>query len=232
MNLAENLRQVRAEIAAACAAARRDINEVTLVAATKYVGAATVRELSALGVRDFGENRVEDGMNKINALADMPPARWHFIGHLQRNKVKKILGDAARPAFTVIHSVEAPELLATLERHADSRKVDLEILLEVNLGGEASKNGLPLTLDAVLPLARSATACRRWRLTGLMGMAPLHTDNETARPFFRRLAELRDRLQDALGQSLPQLSMGMSHDFTGAILEGATLVRVGSRLFQ
>ncbi|MDR0868111.1 MAG: YggS family pyridoxal phosphate-dependent enzyme [Planctomycetota bacterium] len=229
MNLAENLRQVRVEIAAACAAARRDAGEVTLVAATKYVGAETARELSALGVRDFGENRVEDGMNKINALADVPQARWHFIGHLQRNKVKKIIGDAARPAFTVIHSVESPELLATLERHADSRNVDGEILLEVNLGGEASKNGLPLTLDAVLPLARQAAACRRWRLTGLMGMAPLNT---AARPFFRRLAELRDRLQDALGQSLPQLSMGMSHDFTDAILEGATLVRVGSRLFQ
>ena len=223
-NFPANVARVKAQISAACAAAGRAEDGVKLVAASKYGDADAVRALYDAGLRDFGENRVEAACEKAAALSSLTDIHWHFIGHLQRNKAKKIL-----PAFTTLHSAESEDLLAVLEKQLASAGRTLEILLEVNLGGEESKNGL--APEQVIPFARRAGEFPHLRLSGLMGMAPLHTDNDTARPFFRKLRELRDTVQDALALPLPELSMGMSHDFPAAIAEGATLVRIGSALF-
>lgn len=220
----ENVARVRAQIAAACADAGRDASEVRLVAASKYGDAAAVRALYDCGLRDFGENRVEAALEKITALSALPDIRWHFIGHLQRNKARKIA-----PVLGWLHSADALELLEILEKQRETAGAPLDFLLEVNIGGEESKSGL--TPDAAPAFARAASRFPHLRLQGLMGMAPLHTDNDTARPFFRRLRELRDAISDELGRPLPELSMGMSHDFAAAVAEGATMVRVGSALF-
>lgn len=223
-NFPANVARVRAEIAAACAAAGRPPESVRLVAASKYGDAAAVRALYACGLREFGENRAEAAAEKAAALADLPDLRWHFIGHLQRNKAKKVL-----PACALLHSVDSPALLETLEKLLAPAGRTLDVLLEINLGGEESKSGA--APEQALSLARAAAACPCLRPRGLMGMAPLGTDNDAARPFFRQLRELRDALQQTLGMPLPELSMGMSHDFAAAIAEGATMVRIGSALF-
>ena len=219
-----NVAKVRAAIAAACDAAGRAPGDVRLIAASKYGDAAAVRALYACGLREFGENRAEAAAEKAAALADLPDLRWHFIGHLQRNKAKKVL-----PACALLHSADSPELLETLENLLAPAGRTLDVLLEVNLGGEESKNGLaPAAAPAFAKLAASFPHLRP---RGLMGMAPLGTDNDGARPFFRKLRETRDAAQQALGAPLPELSMGMSHDFAAAIAEGATMVRIGSALF-
>ena len=212
-SLPDNLASVRTRIEAACRRAGRDPASVTLVAVTKTVGLDQVRELQALGVTDFGENRVQDGLPKARAL---PQARWHFIGSLQRNKVRKALS-----AFQVVHSVDSAELAAQIAQVAAETGWTGEVLIEVNVAGEEQKGGVPL--EAAEGLIRSLKGLR---VTGLMTMAPLDADPEQARPVFRKLRELRDRL------GLEHLSMGMSQDFEVAIEEGATLVRVGTALFR
>ncbi|MCD8139639.1 MAG: YggS family pyridoxal phosphate-dependent enzyme [Planctomycetaceae bacterium] len=221
----ENLQAVRERIAAACARCGRDPAEVTLVAVTKTVTDIEVAELYRLGVRDFGENRVADGLVRKNGLA-ADDARWHLIGHLQRNKA----ADALVGGFLRIHSVESAKLIAVLDKECAKLGVTAEILLEVNVSGEESKYGV--TPDGAEALARQAAACPNLTVAGLMTMAPFTDDPETARPYFRRLAELRDDLAARLGVALPHLSMGMTGDFEVAIEEGATLVRVGTALFR
>ncbi len=223
--IAENLARVRARIAAACRRAGRDPSSVTLVAVTKTVTPAEVAELYRLGVRDFGENRVADGLAQKGALA-APDAAWHLIGHLQRNKAAEALAGG----FRRIHSVESPKLLEVLDRECGKLGAAADILLEVNVSGEESKYGVaPADLPA---LAEAAANRKNLRLRGLMTMAPLTDEPETARPFFRELARLRDDLRRRPGLELPDLSMGMTGDFEVAVEEGATLVRIGSALFS
>lgn len=225
-NLSQNLSAVRREIADICATINRDSSTVKIVVASKYVDAKIIAQLHQLGVNDFGENRVENCLEKISAL---PHAKinWHFIGHLQRNKAKKII-----PAVKYIHSVDNENLAEILAKRADELSTTVEILLEVNVGGEENKYGLPIENFAkIADLARCISALPSLSLRGLMTMAPLNTDNITARPFFRKLAQLRDELQNQLSHPLPELSMGMSNDFPAAIREGATMIRIGSRLF-
>ena len=213
--LTQRLASVRQRIEAACRRCGRDPASVTLVAVTKGVAVETVREAVGLGVRDLGENRVQEARAKHAAL-DSVKIRWHLIGHLQRNKAK----DAIR-MFDVVHSVDSSALVEELDRRADKQ---IETFIQVNVSGETTKFGC--APDEAPALAQAVNACAHLRLKGLMTIAPFADDPEHARPHFRRLRELRDNLQSSL-----QLSMGMSHDFEVAIEEGADVIRVGTAIF-
>jgi pyridoxal phosphate enzyme (YggS family) len=198
---------------------------VTLVAVSKTFGADAVRDAHAAGQRDFGENKVQEGLQKIARTADID-VRWHLIGHLQTNKAKK----AARP-FAWIHSLDSVGLLQRLDRAAADEGASPEVLVQVDLAGESTKFGAPAA--EARRIADAAAAAKAVRLAGLMLMPPWNEDPEQTRPWFVRLRELRDRwVADGFpADRLRHLSMGMSHDFEAAIEEGATIVRVGTAIF-
>lgn len=228
MNIAKNLQSIHTRMAAACGRANRGAEDATLVAVTKMVTPAEVSELHRLGVRDFGENRVADGLERKNALAACiadDDSRWHLIGHLQRNKAAVAL----EGGFLFIHSVESPKLVEVLDRECEKLGVRAEILLEVNVSGEASKYGV--TPEELPSLAKLSASAPHLDFSGLMTMAPLTDNPEDSRPHFRRLSELRKETSATIGRELPHLSMGMTGDFEVAIEEGATLIRVGTALF-
>ena len=224
--LARNLASVRAEIAAACSAAGRSPDEVQLVAITKYVDARVMRGLYEVGCRVFGENRGDALREKRECLSDLP-IEWHFVGHLQRNKIKWVL-----PGIHLIQSVDSRRLLEALQEQAVERQVTCRILLEVNLADEAQKTGMPVA-DA-RSLATQAGEFSHLQFAGLMGMAGLDSTAEEVERQFRSLQMLGQELavRRSAKDSWDQLSMGMSGDFPAAIAAGATLVRIGSRLFQ
>ena len=214
--LAVNFADVRRRMAEACLRAGRKPGDVRLVAVSKTYAAEAVRAAAEEGQRLFGENRVQEAAAKIPACPDR--LEWHLIGHLQGNKA----GAAVR-LFDWIHSVDSAKLVDALERHAAAAGKDLNILLEVNVSGEAAKSGCkPEELGA---LVEAANRCPHLVLRGLMTVPPIVENPEEARPHFRRLRELRDRY------GLEELSMGMTHDFPVAIEEGATFIRVGTALF-
>jgi pyridoxal phosphate enzyme (YggS family) len=227
--LRRNLAAVRAEIEAACRRAGRDPGEVRLLPIVKVADAAAVRRLYRLGLREFGESTVQEALRKRQALADLKDLRWQLVGHLQTNKAGKAL-----ELFEAIHSLDSERLAEALDRRLAARGgPPPRLFVEVNVAGEAAKTGLPP--DRVLPLLEAvrARAALAPGLAGLMAIAPMADNPEDARPHFRRLRELRDRA--AAAGLLPTgagLSMGMSADFQAAILEGATIVRIGSRLFE
>jgi pyridoxal phosphate enzyme (YggS family) len=223
--IAGNLKTVRGRIAAAARRAGREPGEVTLIAVSKTFGVDRIRAAWEAGQRDFGENKVQEALQKIGETPDIP-VRWHLIGHLQSNKVKK----AAVP-FACIHSVDSVELLQRLDEVAAGAGVAPEFLVQVDLAGEATKFGA--SADAARRVVDAALACRAARLTGLMVLPPWNEDQEQTRPWFVRLRELRDSWIAAgvPRDALRHLSMGMSHDFEAAIEEGATLVRVGTAIF-
>jgi len=222
--IAERVLAVRERIARAAERASRSPADVTLVAVCKTHPAEAVREAFAAGVRDFGENRVQEAEPKIQATSDLVGARWHLVGHLQSNKARR-----AAALFGLVQSIDSVELGERLARAGEESGRALRGLVEVDLAGEASKFGVP---EGELMAALGALAGRSGlRLEGLMVLPPLSDDVEAVRPFFRRLRELRDR---ALGEGLlesGELSMGMSQDFEVAIEEGATLVRGGTAIF-
>lgn len=224
-DLALRLADVRGRIARAAERAGRAPESVRLVAVSKTHPVEYVRAAAAAGQRDFGENRVQEALQKIDAAADLE-IRWHLIGHLQSNKARK----AAVP-FACIHSIDRLELLQELDRAAAAAGTSPEILVQVDLAGEATKHGAPV--EQVKALVEAAGGCRAARLKGLMLLPPFFDDPEDARPYFRRLRELRDGLlADGLpADALRELSMGMSHDFEVAVGEGATIVRVGTAIF-
>ncbi len=209
-------------MAAACARAGRTADSVRLIAVSKTHGPDAVAALAACGQRVFGENKVQEARAKI----PLAPSGllWHLIGHLQSNKAF-----AAVELFDVIHSVDSIKLLQVLNRAGDELGRTVRVLLEVNVSGESSKFGLKP--EEVPPALEAANALPRLDVLGLMTMAPLAPEAEKARPFFRRLRTLRDQWSAATGTPLPELSMGMSHDFEVAIEEGATWIRVGTALF-
>jgi PLP dependent protein len=224
-DVAHNIALIRERIGAAARRAGRNPGEVTLVAVSKTFGADAVRAAYASGQRDFGENKVQEGLQKIAETADISP-RWHLIGHLQSNKVRKAAGP-----FGWIHSVDSIELLQKLDAAAQEAEASPDILVQVDLAGESTKFGAPV------PIARrivdAALVCRNVRLAGLMLLPPWSEDQEETRPWFVRLRELRD---DWIAQGVPHdtlghLSMGMSHDFEAAVEEGSTIVRVGTAIF-
>jgi len=209
---------VRSRIAAACARANRDPTGVTLVAVTKTVSPRVAALLPGLGVADLGENHPQQLWQKAAAV---PAARWHLVGHLQRNKVEKTV-----PLVTLIHSVDSVRLLDALA--AIGKPVS--VLLEVNCSREAAKGGF--APDDVPGLADKMRALETVKVEGLMTMAAFDVESEATRPAFAELRTLRDNLRQRSGLSLPHLSMGMSNDFEVAVEEGATLVRIGTSLFH
>jgi PLP dependent protein len=225
--IAENLARIHGRIGAACRRAGRDANQVRLVAVTKSAELEWIEALIALGVGDVGESRPQQLLERAQELRGAhAPIRWHLIGHLQRNKVRKIL-----PAVVCLHSVDSLTLAARIDSLADELGLKPRVLLEANVSGEASKDGFaPEELAADW-----ASLCNlsHVEIAGLMTIAPFSDDPEESRPTFRRLRELRDRLADRPeSPPLPELSMGMSGDFEVAIEEGATMVRIGSSLFE
>jgi len=225
LSIAENLAEVRGRIADAARRAGRDVNEVTLVAVSKTFPAGRVREAYAAGQSDFGENKVQEGLQKQSEVADIP-LRWHLIGHVQSNKAKK-----AATGYTAIHSVDSLELMRRLDEAAAARTDRLDVLVQVDFAGEATKFGAPP--EEAVRLVDAALAARALALKGLMLLPPWSEDPERTRPWFARLRAFRDRLVEngAPASALAQLSMGMSHDYEAAIEEGATIVRVGTAIF-
>ncbi len=223
-SIAHRYASLRERIVQAARGAGRAAEDVRLIAVSKMHDVATIREAVEAGAREFGENRVQEAEEKIETLG-REPLRWHLIGHLQANKAKR-----AVQLFEVIQSVDSVKLVERLERLcAEENRARLSVLVQVDLGGEATKTGASV---AELPdLIKSLQACERVRLTGLMCVPPFFENAEDVRPFFRRLRELRDEWREAFEDGRGELSMGMSHDFEVAIEEGATLVRVGTQLF-
>jgi pyridoxal phosphate enzyme (YggS family) len=221
----QNLRTVRARIDAAARRAGRDPGSVRLIAVSKTFGADHVRAAWTAGQRDFGENKVQEALQKIAETSDMDIA-WHLIGHLQSNKVRK----AAAP-FACIHSVDSAGLVSRLDAAAAEQGASPEVLVQVDLAGEATKFGAPV--DDARRAVEAALGARALRLSGLMLLPPWNEDPEQTRPWFVKLRELREAwIADGLpAASLRHLSMGMSHDYEAAIEEGATLVRVGTAIF-
>ena len=221
-DIAANLAGIRDQIASAARRAGRDTSAVRLVAVSKTHPAEAVRTAVAAQQRVFGESRVQEAREKIPACP--PGLEWHFIGHLQKNKIRQAL-----PLFSFFHSIDGAALADAMNRIAGETGKPVEGLLEVNISGEETKHGF--TPDELRKEFASLAKLPHLRVRGLMTMAPYSDNPEDARPVFRALRELRDELQSAHGHPLPELSMGMSGDFVPAIEEGATLVRVGSSIF-
>ena len=212
-------------IETAARAAGRDAQDIALIAITKTHPVEMLRAALDLGAKDFGENRVQEAEQKI---ADVGNAvRWHLVGHLQANKARR-----AVKLFDCIHSVDSSELARRLDRLcAEEGRDALDVLVQIDLGGEATKTGID---SANLPaLLATLKECPRIKLIGLMTLPPFFDNPDCSRPFFKTLRELRDslKLEGHFGSLKGELSMGMSHDFEVAIAEGATMVRVGTALF-
>lgn len=220
--LAERVAAVSGRIAAASTRVDRPVGDVTLVAVTKTVSVRVAELLPALGVSHLGENRPQELWKKS---ADIATARWHLIGHLQRNKLDKTV-----PLCSLLHSVDSDRLLAALSAFGMKRGIPVPVLLEVNCSREEAKGGF--VPDAVPALADNLASLVGVRVDGLMTMAAYSDNPEAARPVFAELRAIRDQLRAHTGLPLPHLSMGMSGDFEVAVEEGATLVRVGTTLFE
>lgn len=220
--LEKNYSRLCGEVRQAAEKARRNPATIRLLAVSKKVPSERLRILWSLGHRLFGENRVQEARSKI---PEMPPGgEWHFIGGLQTNKAK----DAVE-WFDVVESVDRLDLAAELQKRAEAAGKSLRIMLEVNVGAEAAKHGA--RPDEVGSLLRAVNGMSRLEAVGLMAIPPFREEPEEGRLFFRKLREIRDQLEQETGSQLPELSMGMSHDFAVAIAEGATLVRIGTALF-
>lgn len=222
--LAENIEHVRAGIARAAQKAGRDPREITLIAVSKTMPIELVQMAYNLGVTHFGENRVQEALPKIAAFHP-PGISWQMIGHVQSNKAKKVVGP-----FSCVQSVDSLHLALALNRHAQEQGIRLPVLLEINVAGEATKEGL--TLEETPAIARQVVTLPFLQLEGLMTVAPIASDAEEVRPVFRALRHLRDTLRSQLPDpAWQQLSMGMTDDYMVAIEEGATMVRVGRAIF-
>lgn len=220
----ENYRAVEARVEAACARSGRSRNEVTLIAVSKTKPVEMVQELMTIGVRDFGENHAQELVTKTEAISD--PLNWHFIGHLQRNKVKYVVGRAC-----LIHSVSSLRLAQEIEKEAAKKEVTVPILIEVNIAEEETKLGLPE--EEVLALVQEAAKLSHLQIRGLMAIAPPVDDPEENREYFAQLRRLKEAIgaMQIPGVVMEELSMGMTGDFEVAIEEGATMVRVGTAIF-
>jgi pyridoxal phosphate enzyme (YggS family) len=223
MGIEENLARVQDRMEAACLRARRNPEEIELVAVTKTLPVERIREAVACGLRRFGENYVQEALPKIRSLGSQ--LEWHFIGHLQRNKVRHVLGN-----FHVIHTVDRLSLAQEIDRRApDTARIP--VLIQVNISGEGTKSGVPP--DALMDLVHAVAQLPHIRIRGLMTMPPYFEDPEQARPYFSALRQWAERLKAHLTppHAMEALSMGMTGDFEVAIEEGATLVRIGTAIF-
>jgi len=222
--LVERIRQARMQVAEAAARSGRGPEGVTIVAVTKTVPVERIILAYELGLKVFGENRVQEARAKIAALR-YPLLRWHLIGHLQTNKVARAI-----ELFDLIQSVDSVHLAEALEQNAGAHGRTVAVLLQVNVSGEVSKEGV--SPEKLVALAEAALRLPHLRVQGLMTIAPYTSEPEEVRPVFRRLRELRDAMRERFPSgSWETLSMGMSHDFLVAIEEGATMVRIGRAIF-
>jgi pyridoxal phosphate enzyme (YggS family) len=227
-SIAKNIASIRTRIAAAARRARRNPDEITLMAVTKTVEPARIREAWKAGIRLFGENRVQEFAGKRADLIDLEDAEWRLIGHLQTNKAAQ-----AVELFSGIDSVDSLRLAEKLNAAAQKLNKRLGVLLEINIGGEESKNGIAPESPDLEALLRATPRLEHLRIRGLMAIPPFSEDPESSRPYFRRLRELRDQIA---ARRLPaiemaELSIGMSHDFEVAIEQGSTCVRLGTAIF-
>jgi len=221
-SVAENLERVREQVAEAAAKVGRAVDEIQLIAISKTHDAGKVRAACQAGQSLFGESRVQEARAKIPELPSN--LRWHFVGHLQKNKIRHAL-----PLFELFHSVDSLALAQEISRIADEEGMHPRVLLEINVSGEGSKFGFkPETVRAEM---ESLLALPRLSIDGLMTIPPLAEKAEASRKFFVQLRELRDGLESEFQMKLPRLSMGMTNDFAIAVEEGATLVRVGTAIF-
>jgi pyridoxal phosphate enzyme (YggS family) len=228
MSIAENIARVRERITQAAGRVRRDPGSVTVMAVSKTVEPERIRQAMQAGIRVFGENRVQEFAEKFPDAGGRQGAEWHLIGHLQTNKTGKAL-----EIFDAIDSVDSLRLAEKLDRAAAAAGRILAVLIEINVGSEESKNGVPLDSPQLEEILRGMEKLEHLQVRGLMAVPPLTSDPEGARPYFRLLRDLRDSIA---ARKLPRiqmdtLSIGMSHDFEVAIEEGSTCVRVGTAIF-
>lgn len=221
-DVAENLEEIHANILAACERSGRDVADVTLIAVTKTFSAERVREAFDAGQIDVGENRLQEAESKIPLLPSS--MRWHYIGQLQRNKVRKVL-----PLFAMVHSIDSLRLAQYANEVARDLGLFPQVFLQVNHAGEESKTGF--SLDELHQQWGALLQLDRLEIVGLMTVPPAVDDPEDSRPWFASLRHLRDELSRGMATRLPYLSMGMSGDYVVAIEEGATHIRVGSAIF-
>jgi pyridoxal phosphate enzyme (YggS family) len=228
MSVADNVTGIRERIVRAAARVRRDPDSITLMAVSKTVEPERIKEAFTAGLRVFGENRVQEFEGKSGALSDLKEAEWHLIGHLQSNKAKK-----ASELFHAVDSVDSLRLAEKLNQAAAEEHKKLDVLIEIKVGQEESKAGIPLDSPELQTLLNAAPKLESLQIRGLMTVPPFTDDPEGTRPYFRLLRELRGQIA---ARKLPAiqmdvLSMGMSHDFEVAIEEGSTCVRVGTAIF-
>ena len=223
MGVRENVQKIKERIERACKRVGRNPGEVSILAASKTRTPEEIREVFEAGIRLFGENRVQEARDKIPLLSDLS-IEWHMIGHLQRNKVKYAVN-----LFDVVESLDSKELADELEKRLSKVGKKMRVFIEVKLSPEETKHGC--SPEEALELAKYVLSLEHLKLEGLMTVPPYFEDLELVRPYFRKLREIRDNLEDALGVNLPHLSMGMSHDFEVAVEEGATIVRIGTAIF-
>jgi len=228
MSISENIARVRERIAAAAGRVGRDPHTITLMAVSKTVNSDRIREASQAGIRVFGENRVQEFEQKFPDPESRKDAEWHLIGHLQTNKANKVA-----EIFDAVDSLDSLRLAEKLDHAAASRAGKLPVLIEINVGGEESKNGIPVDSPELEDLLRGAARLEHLEVRGLMAVPPFAANPEATRPYFRLLRDLRDQIAQ---RKLPRigmdvLSIGMSHDFEVAIEEGSTCVRVGTAIF-
>jgi pyridoxal phosphate enzyme (YggS family) len=228
MAVAENIAQIRQRIAAAAGRAHRNPTDITLMGVSKTFPVTSIREAYAAGLRAFGENRVQEFAGKAAAVRDLPDAKWHLIGHLQTNKAGR-----AVELFDAVDSVDSVRMAEKLNAIAQSAGKILNVLIEVNVGGEAAKSGVAPDSDELERILQGAARWGSLKIQGLMTVPPYSEDPQGSRPYFQQLREMRGRLA---ARALPEvgmgtLSMGMSHDFEVAIEEGATCLRVGTAIF-
>lgn len=228
MPVAENIARIQEQIIAAAKRAGRNPEGITLMAVSKTFSVEHIREAYDAGLRVFGESRVQEFTGKAEALSDLHHAEWHMIGHLQSNKAAK-----AAEFFAAIDSVDSLRLAEKLNIAAAQLGKKLAVLIETNVGGEAAKSGLSLESPELEKLLTAAPRLERLEFRGLMTVPPFFDDPQQARPYFRKLRELRDRIaaRKLAKVGMDVLSMGMSHDFQVAIEEGSTCVRVGTAIF-
>jgi PLP dependent protein len=228
MSIADNIAAVRERIDAAARRVRRDPASITLMAVSKTVEPERIRQAYAAGIRVFGENRVQEFEEKSAALAELKQAEWRLIGHLQSNKAKK-----AAELFSAVDSVDSLRLAEKLNQAAQQTGKKLPLLIEIKVGEEESKHGIPLDDPELEQLLRAAPQLDRLEIRGLMTVPPFTEDPEGARLYFRLLRDLRDTIaaRKLPAVAMDVLSMGMSHDFEVAIEEGSTCVRVGTAIF-
>ena len=228
MSVSGNIAAIHERIAAAARRAGRRPEEIALMAVSKTHAPERIREAYASGLRLFGENRVQEFAGKAAALADLTGAEWHMIGHLQSNKAGK-----AAELFVAVDSVDSVKLAEKLDAAARSLNKKLLVLIEINVGGETAKTGVAPDSRGLEELLLAAPRLEALEFRGLMTVPPFTNDPEDARPYFRKLRELRDRIaaRKLAGVGTHILSMGMSHDFEVAIEEGSTCIRVGTAIF-